>query len=66
MNVENRIRRDLSVLLNNTQRALKGKPIKEKIKKGDEQLESISNTFNDISKRLNFEIKQYLTTISLL
>ena len=58
LNVENRIRRDLSVLLNNTQRALKGKPIKEKIKKGDEQLESISNTFNDISKRLNFEIKQ--------
>ena len=58
LNVENRIRRDLSVLLNNTQRALKGKPIKEKIKEGDEQLESISNTFNDISKRLNFEIKQ--------
>ena len=58
LNVENSIRRDLSVLLNNTQRALKGKPIKEKIRRGDDQLESISNTVNDISTRLNAEIKQ--------
>ena len=58
LNVENSIRRDLSILLNNTQRALKGKPIKRKIRKGDEQLESISNTVNDISNRLNAEIEQ--------
>ena len=58
LNVENSIRRDLSVLLNNTQRALKGKPIKEKIRRGDDQLETISNTVNDISTRLNAEIKQ--------
>ena len=58
LNVENSIRRDLSILLNNTQRALKGKPIKRKIRKGDEQLESISNTVNDISNRLNAEIAQ--------
>jgi len=58
LNVENSIRRDLSILLNNTQRALKGKPIKRKISKGDVQLESISNTVNDISNRLNAEIEQ--------
>ena len=58
LNVENSIRRDLSILLNNTQRALKGKPIKRKIRRGDEQLESISNTVNDISNRLNAEIEQ--------
>ena len=58
LNVENSIRRDLSILLNNTQRALKGKPIKRKIRQGDEQLESISNTVNDISNRLNAEIEQ--------
>ena len=58
LNVENSIRRDLSVLLNNTQRALKGKPIKRQIRRGDEQLESISNTVNDISNRLNAEIEQ--------
>jgi two-component system phosphate regulon sensor histidine kinase PhoR len=58
LNVENSIRRDLSILLNNTQRALKGKPIKRTIRRGDEQLESISNTVNDISNRLNAEIEQ--------
>ena len=58
LNVENSIRRDLSILLNNTQRALKGKPIKRQIRRGDEQLESISNTVNDISNRLNAEIEQ--------
>lgn len=58
LNVENSIRRDLSILLNNTQRTLKGKPIKKKIRRGDEQLESISNTVNDISNRLNAEIEQ--------
>ena len=58
LNVENSIRKDLSILLNNTQRALKGKPIKKQIRRKDEQLESISNTVNDISNRLNAEIEQ--------
>ena len=57
-NVQNDLRNNLDSLLRNTQKALKGKRIKESLGKKDTQIGSISDAVNDISIRLNNEIQQ--------
>ena len=57
-NVQNDLRNNLDSLLRNTQKALKGKRIKEGLGKKDTQIGSISDAVNDISIRLNNEIQQ--------
>ena len=57
-NVQNDLRKNLDSLLRNTQKALKGKRIKEGLGKKDTQIGSISDAVNDISIRLNNEIQQ--------
>ena len=57
-NVQNDLRSNLDSLLRNTQKALKGKRIKEGLGKKDTQIGSISDAVNDISIRLNNEIQQ--------
>ena len=58
LNVENSLRRELDVLLNNTKRALKGKSIKSVDRASDEQIESLSNAVKQISISLKNEIEQ--------
>ena len=57
-NVQNDLRKNLDSLLRNTQKALKGKRIKESLGKKDTQIGSIEDAVNDISIRLNNEIQQ--------
>ena len=57
LNVENNLRVQLSKLLKNTQRALKGKSLKLS-KSEDTQMESLSKAVEEISERLNLEINQ--------
>lgn len=57
-NVQNDLRKNLDSLLRNTQKALKGKRIKESLGKKDTQIGSIADAVNDISIRLNNEIQQ--------
>jgi two-component system phosphate regulon sensor histidine kinase PhoR len=57
LNVENNLRTQLSKLLKNTQRALKGESLKL-TKSEDTQMESLSNAVEEISERLNLEINQ--------
>ena len=57
-NVQNDLRKNLDSLLKNTQKALKGKIMTDKLSKKDTQIGSIADAVNDISKRLNNEIKQ--------
>ena len=57
-NVQNDLRKNLDSLLRNTQKALKGKRIKESLRKKDTQIGSIADAVNDISIRLNNEIQQ--------
>ncbi len=57
-NVQNDLRKNLDSLLKNTQKALKGKIMTDKLSKKDTQIGSIAEAVNDISKRLNNEIKQ--------
>ncbi len=57
-NVQNDLRKNLDSLLRNTQKALKGKTIKEGLGKRDTQIGSIADAVNDISIRLNREIQQ--------
>ena len=59
LNVENNLRMQLSKLLKNTQRALKGKSLKIS-KPEDTQMESLSNAVEEISERLNLEINQVI------
>ncbi len=58
LNVENSLRKELDVLLNNTKRALKGKSIKSVDRASDEQIESLSNAVKQISISLKNEIEQ--------
>ena len=55
--VESNIRRDLTKLLKNTERAIKGKPIKSSLT-SDTQIEGLSKAVGDISIRLSSEIDQ--------
>ncbi len=55
--VESNIRRDLTKLLKNTERAIKGKPIKTSLT-SDTQIEGLSKAVGDISIRLSSEIDQ--------
>ena len=55
--VESNIRRDLTKLLKNTERAIKGKPIKSSLT-SDTQIEGLSKAVGDISVRLSSEIDQ--------
>ncbi len=57
-NVQNDLRKNLDSLLRNTQKALKGKRIKEGLRNKDTQIGSIADAVNDISVRLNSEIQQ--------
>ena len=57
-NVQNDLRKNLDSLLKNTQKALKGKIMTDKLSRKDTQIGSIADAVNDISKRLNNEIKQ--------
>ena len=57
-NVQNDLRKNLDSLLRNTQKALKGKRIKESLGNKDTQIGSIADAVNDISIRLNNEIQQ--------
>lgn len=57
-NVQNDLRKNLDSLLRNTQKALKGKRIKESLGEKDTQIGSIEDAVNDISIRLNNEIQQ--------
>ncbi len=57
-NVQNDLRKNLDSLLRNTQKALKGKIIKEGLGRRDTQIGSIADAVNDISIRLNREIQQ--------
>ena len=57
-NVQNDLRKNLDSLLKNTQKALKGKIMTDKLSRKDTQSGSIADGVNDISKRLNNEIKQ--------
>lgn len=59
LNVENNFRNQLSKLLKNTQRALKGKSLKLN-KSEDNQMESLSKAVEEISDRLNLEINQVI------
>ena len=57
-NVQNDLRKNLDSLLKNTQKALKGKIMKDGLGRKDTQIGSIADAVNDISIRLNNEIQQ--------
>ncbi len=57
-NVQNDLRKNLDSLLKNTQKALKGKLMKDSLGRKDTQIGSIADAVNDISIRLNNEIQQ--------